>query len=94
MRVSLASPVLPGNYREQIAHIAANRANWQSPRVRLDFVKVFGDGNDEVGLSSILNHDGPPETATPGYYTAAQMQPVFGRGGDAHICWWAGCGTW
>jgi hypothetical protein len=85
MRVSLASPVLPGNYREQIAHIAANRANWQSPRVRLDFVKVFGDGNDEVGLSSILNHDGPPETATPGYYTAAQMQELVQRAEAADL---------
>jgi predicted amidohydrolase YtcJ len=44
--------------------------------VRLDFIKAFGDGNDEVGLSSILNHDGPPETATPGYYTDAQMHEL------------------
>jgi predicted amidohydrolase YtcJ len=77
MRVSLASPVLPGNYRSQVAHIAANREKWQSPRVRLDFVKAFGDGNQEVGLSSILNHDGPPETASPGYYTAEQMNELI-----------------
>jgi predicted amidohydrolase YtcJ len=75
-RVSLGSPVLPGNYRTQIAYIAAHRANWQSPRVRLDHIKVFGDGNEEVGLSSMLNHDGPPETATPGYYTDAQMHEL------------------
>jgi predicted amidohydrolase YtcJ len=77
-RVTLASPVLPSNYRSQIAFIAAHRASWQSPRVRLEFVKVFGDGNDEVGLSSMLNHDGPPETAAPGYYTDAQMQELVG----------------
>jgi predicted amidohydrolase YtcJ len=75
-RVALASPVLPSNYRTQVPYIAAHRANWQSPRVRLDFIKAFGDGNEEVGLSSMLNHDGPPETATPGYYTDAQMQEL------------------
>jgi predicted amidohydrolase YtcJ len=75
-RVSLGSPVLPGNYRTQVPYIAAHRANWQSPRVRLDYIKVFGDGNEEVGLSSMLNHDGPPETATPGYYTDAQMHEL------------------
>ena len=75
-RVALGSPVLPGNYRTQIPYIAAHRASWQSPRVRLDYVKVFGDGNEEVGLSSMLKHDGPPETATPGYYTDAQMREL------------------
>jgi predicted amidohydrolase YtcJ len=85
MRVSLASPVLPGNYRTQIAHISVNRGKWQSPRVRLDFVKVFADGNEEVGLSSILNHDGPPETATPGYYTAAQMQELVAVAEEAGL---------
>jgi predicted amidohydrolase YtcJ len=85
MRVALASPVLPGNYRAQIAHIAANRDHWQSPRVRLDFIKAFGDGNEEVGLSSILNHDGPPQTATPGYYTAAQMQDLVGVAEAANL---------
>ncbi len=76
MRVSLAVPVLPSNYRTEIPRIAASRAKWQSPHVRLDFIKVLADGNPEVGLSSLLNHDGPPETATPGYYTAAQMHEV------------------
>jgi predicted amidohydrolase YtcJ len=76
MRVSLAVPVLPSNYRTEIARIAANRAKWQSARVRVDFIKVLADGNPEVGLSSLLNHDGLPETATPGYYTAAQMNEV------------------
>ena len=46
---------------------------------------MFGDGNDEVGLSSILNHDGPPETATPGYYTAAQMQELVQRAEAADL---------
>jgi len=73
MRVELAAPVSPSNYRTQIAHIAENRSRWQSRRVRLDFVKVFADGNPEVGLASFLNHDGPPETSTPGYYTQEQM---------------------
>ncbi len=85
MRVSLASPVLPGNYREQIAHIAASRVKLQSSRVRMDFVKVFADGNAEVGLSSILNHDGPPETATPGYYSATQMQELVAVAEDANL---------
>jgi predicted amidohydrolase YtcJ len=73
MRVSLAMPVLPSNYRTEIPRIAANRATWRSPHVRVDFVKVIADGNPEVGLSSLVNHDGRPETATPGYYTPAQM---------------------
>jgi hypothetical protein len=73
MRVSLAVPVLPSNYRTEIPRIAANRAKWRSPHVRLDFIKVLADGNPEVGLSSLLKHDGPPETATPGYYTPEQM---------------------
>jgi predicted amidohydrolase YtcJ len=85
MRVSLASPVLPGNYRSQVAYIAAHRADWQSPRVRLDFVKAFGDGNEEVGLSSILNHDGPPESATAGYYTAAQMDELVALVEEANL---------
>lgn len=84
-RVSLASPVLPSNYRTQVPYIAAHRANWQSPRVRLDFIKVFADGNDEVGLSSMLNHDGPPETATPGYYTDAQMQELVAMAESAGL---------
>jgi hypothetical protein len=84
-RVSLASPVLPSNYRTQVAYIAAHRASWQSPRVRLDFIKAFGDGNEEVGLSSILNHDGPPETATPGYYTDAQMRELVALVEAAHL---------
>jgi len=76
MRVSIAPPVDPGNYRARIDQIAGRRTAWQSPRVRLDFVKVFADGNAEVGLASLLNHDGPPETATPGYYTDAQMREL------------------
>lgn len=73
MRVSAAMPVRPSNYRTEIARIAAVRAKYLAPHVRLDFIKVFADGNPEVGLSSFLNHDGPPETATPGYYANAQM---------------------
>jgi predicted amidohydrolase YtcJ len=84
-RVSLASPVLPSNFRSRVAYIAAHRASWQSPRVRLDFIKAFGDGNEEVGLSSILKHDGPPETATPGYYTDAQMRELVALAEAAHL---------
>ena len=76
MRVSLAVPVLPDNYRTTIPQIAAHRKDWQSPRVRLDFIKVLADGNAEVGLASLLKHDGSPETETPGYYTKAQMNEV------------------
>jgi predicted amidohydrolase YtcJ len=76
MRVSLAVPVLPDNFRNEIPRIAAHRADWQSPNVRLDYVKVLADGNPEVGLASLLNHDGPPETETPGYYTPAELREL------------------
>jgi predicted amidohydrolase YtcJ len=76
MRVSLAMRVTPANYRERIPQIAATRDGLRPGRVRVDYVKVFADGNPEVNLSSLLNHDGPPETATPGYYTDEQMHEL------------------
>jgi hypothetical protein len=76
MRVTLAVPVLPDNFRAEIPRIAAHRADWQSENVRLDFVKVLADGNGEVGLASLLRHDGPPETETPGYYTPAELREL------------------
>ncbi len=76
MRVSLASPVLPGNYLTEIPHIAALRDSAQSSRVRLNFIKVLADGNPEVGLSSFLTHDGSAQMTTPGYYTAEQLRAV------------------
>ncbi len=75
-RVTLAMPVLPSNYRTEIPRIAAQRARWHSAHVSLDYIKVLADGNGEVGLASLLNHDGAPETATAGYYTDAQMKEL------------------
>jgi predicted amidohydrolase YtcJ len=73
MHVSLAFPVNPANFRTEIPRIAAKRAQ-QTPHTRIDFVKVFADGNIEDNLASMLAHDGHP--ATPGYYTQQQMNEL------------------
>lgn len=78
MRVDMAAPVTPQDYRERIAQVAAQRGAWLSPRVRLDYIKVFADGNLEVGLASMLNRAGPGTAATAGYYTQAQMNELVG----------------
>ena len=76
MRVDLAMPVSPANYRSEIPRIATLRSKYQSAHVRLDFVKVIADGNPEVGLSNLLFHDGHAGSATPGYFTDEQMREL------------------
>ena len=73
LHVSLAFPVNPTNYRTEIPRIAAKRMR-QTAHTRVDFVKVFADGNIEDHLASMLAHDGRP--ATPGYYTQEQMNDL------------------
>ncbi len=73
LHVSQAFAVNPANYRTEIPRIAAKRSH-QTPHTRIDFVKVFGDGNIEDNLSNMLPHNGHP--ATPGYYTQEQMNEL------------------
>ena len=73
MHVSLAFGVNPANYRTEIPRIAAKRER-QTPHTRVDFVKVFADGNIEDNLASMLPHNGHP--VTPGYYTQEQMNDL------------------
>lgn len=73
LHVSLAFGVNPTNYRTEIPRIAAKRAH-QTPHTRVDFVKVFADGNIEDNLAGMLARNGHP--ATSGYYTQEQMNEV------------------
>jgi predicted amidohydrolase YtcJ len=75
MNVSLAFMVTADNYRTEIPRIAAKRAN-QTPHTRIDFIKVFADGNIEDNLADMLPVTGHPEIATHGYYTQRQMNEV------------------
>jgi predicted amidohydrolase YtcJ len=84
-RVTLAMPVLPSNYRTEIPRIAGLRAKFHSAHVSLDYIKVLSDGNGEVGLASLLKHDGPPETASAGYYTDAQMRELVALAEKANL---------
>jgi predicted amidohydrolase YtcJ len=72
MRMSLAFKVFPDNYRTLIPRIAEKRAT-QSAHVRVDFVKVFADGNIEDNLANMLGEDGRPGH---GYYTQEQMNEI------------------
>jgi predicted amidohydrolase YtcJ len=72
MRVSLAFKVFPDNYRTLIPQIAAKR-RIKSNNIRVDFVKVFADGNLEDNLANMLREDGGPGH---GYYTHEQMNEV------------------
>jgi predicted amidohydrolase YtcJ len=76
MRVELAMPVSPANFRTEIPRIAALRAQLRSPLLRIDYIKVIGDGNPEVGLSNLLHHDGRAGNATPGYFTDGEMREL------------------
>lgn len=73
LHVSMAFGVNPANYRTEIPRIAAKRAR-QTPHTRVDFVKVFADGNVEDNLASMLARDGHPATA--GYYSQDQMNEL------------------
>lgn len=75
MRVSLAFPVTAANFRTEVPRIAAKRTR-NSARIRVDFVKVFADGNAEAGLANMLGPDGMPGPSTHGYFTPAQMNEL------------------
>jgi predicted amidohydrolase YtcJ len=75
MNVSLAFMVKADNYRTEIPRIAAKRAK-QTPHTRIDFIKVFADGNLEDNLADMLPVKGKPDFATHGYFTQQQMNDV------------------
>lgn len=73
MNVSLAFGVQPENYRALIPRIAARRSK-QSRHVRVDYVKVFADGNLEDNLANLLPQG--KNAGTRGYYTQQQMDDL------------------
>ncbi|MBS0614556.1 MAG: amidohydrolase, partial [Proteobacteria bacterium] len=75
-RVTVAMPVSPANFRTEIPLIAERQRTLRSENVRVGFIKVFADGNPEVGLSSLLTHDGSSAGKTPGYYTDEQFREL------------------
>jgi len=75
MRVSLAFGVTAANYRTEMPRIAAKRTR-NTARIRVDFVKVFADGNAEDDLANLLRTDGRTGAASHGYYTQTQMNDV------------------
>ncbi|MBS0374743.1 MAG: amidohydrolase [Proteobacteria bacterium] len=75
-RVVVAMAVTPANFRTEIPRIAERRDAVSSANVRVGFVKVFGDGNPEVGMSSFLSHDGRPGAKSPGYYTDEEFREL------------------
>jgi predicted amidohydrolase YtcJ len=76
-RVVVAMGVTPTNFRTEIPLIAERRKSLQSTNVHVGFIKVFGDGNPEVGLASMLLRDGRPGSKSPGYYTDKQMHELL-----------------
>jgi predicted amidohydrolase YtcJ len=72
MRVSLAFKVFPDTYRTLIPQIGAKRKT-KSDKIRVDFIKVFADGNIEDNLANMLGANGEPGH---GYYTQEQMNEV------------------
>jgi predicted amidohydrolase YtcJ len=75
MNVSLAFMVTADNYQTEIPRIAAKRAQ-QTPHTRVDFIKVFADGNLEDNLADMLPVKGHPGIATHGYFTQRQMNDI------------------
>jgi predicted amidohydrolase YtcJ len=75
MNVSLAFMVKADNYRTEIPRIAAKRTK-QTPHTRIDFIKVFADGNLEDNLADMLPVKGKPGFANHGYFTQQQMNDV------------------
>jgi len=72
MNVSLAFVATADNFRTEIPRIAAKRAK-QSSHTRIDYVKLFDDGNHEDSLAFMLGEDGKPAKGSRGYFTQAQM---------------------
>jgi predicted amidohydrolase YtcJ len=75
MRVSLAFRASAENYRTEIPRIGAKRAKNDS-HIRVDFVKIFADGNAEDNLANMLTADGKSGPSTHGYFTQTQMNEV------------------
>jgi len=75
MRVSLAFRATAENYRTEIPRIGAKRTKNDS-YIRVDYVKIFADGNAEDNLANMLTADGKSGPATHGYFTQAQMNEV------------------
>jgi predicted amidohydrolase YtcJ len=75
MRVSLAFRASAENYRTEIPRIGAKRAKNDS-LIRVDYVKIFADGNAEDNLANMLSAYGKSGPARHGYFTQAQMNEV------------------
>lgn len=75
MNVSLAFAVTAANFRTEIPRIAAKRSR-QTAHTRIDYVKVFADGNLEDGLANMLEADGTQGEASHGYFTQAEMDEL------------------
>ena len=84
MRVSLAFPVTAANYRTEIPRIAAKRA-MNSAHIRVDYVKIFADGNAEDHLANLLGPDGTPGPSTHGYFTPAEMSDAVRLAEEHHL---------
>ena len=76
MHVSAAFGVQPETFAAEIPRLHQLRSKVQSPHLHLDFIKAFGDGNPEVGMTYLLAHGGPVTAATRGYYTDAQASDL------------------
>ncbi len=72
MNVSLAFVATADNFRTEIPRIAAKRDK-QSPHTRIDYVKLFADGNHEDSLAFMLGAHGRPDPNTRGYFSQKQM---------------------
>ena len=75
MRVSLAFAVTADNFRAEVPRIAAKRAQ-NTERIKIDFLKVFADGNAEDGLANMLEPDGKPGASSKGYFTQEEMSEL------------------
>lgn len=75
MRVSLAFVVTAANYRTEIPRIAAKRTH-HSPHVRIDYLKLFADGNAEDHLANLLGENGERTAASRGYFTRRELEEI------------------
>ena len=75
MRVSLAFAVTADKFRAEVPRIAAKRAQ-NTERIKIDFLKVFADGNAEDGLANMLEPDGKPGASSKGYFTQEEMNEL------------------
>jgi predicted amidohydrolase YtcJ len=75
MHVSMAFRINPDDYRTAIPRIASKRAS-QTAHTRVDYVKVFGDGNLEDGLADMLQPYRLEQPSFDGYFTQEQMNEI------------------